>query len=73
MSDTYSGGVYVSKRSRSDREWLVAGYRVLSHHYLLLPLGDDVRPAQVGGKMQGGVRAIWRSADEIDNNFERVR
>lgn len=58
------GQTYVAVRSRSARRWRVAKY-LHSQIWLLVPLGDDVVPAQVNGRMQGGVRNITRGTEEL--------
>lgn len=62
------GGIYKAKRSRTGREWECTRRR-FGDRYLLSPLGLDY----LGGG--GGVRALWRTAEEIESNFvlERLR
>lgn len=43
----------------SGRLWQVA--RIVGDEITLHPLGGDVRPAQVGNRMNGGVRSIRRT------------
>lgn len=58
------GLVLVAVRGRSGRLWEV-DREVHEGMWVLRPLGDDVRPATVGNRMNGGVRVIWRTTGEL--------
>lgn len=60
------GDAYRAVRSKSGRVWAEEGPDH-SSLVILRPLGDDVRPAQVGGKMQGGVRRIRVPEEQLCN------
>jgi hypothetical protein len=38
----------------------------------LYPLGLDVSDAQSGGQMYGGVRAVWRTRQQLVEGWVRV-
>lgn len=58
--------VYVAVKATSGREWKVERYEHLNI-WRLRPLGDDVRPAQIGNRMNGGVRSIRKGTEELTN------
>lgn len=61
------GGIYKAKRSRTGREWECTRTR-WGAQYHLIPLGGDWGSG-------GGVKSIWRTAEQIEANFilERLR
>lgn len=69
------GQRYRSTRSGSGRIWEVSRAALfLTDEWQMLPLGDDVRPAQTGNVMNGGVRRIHVSGARLldPRYWERV-
>lgn len=59
------GDILRAPRSRSGRTWRVAAF--LPGEWVMLdPIGSDVKPAQVRGRMNGGVRSISRTQAELE-------
>jgi hypothetical protein len=73
-----AGMVFVARKSGTGRRWRAekridrAARSEYDRLWLLEPMGPDVRPAQEGGKMNGGVRSIVRTQHEIHTRFRRV-
>lgn len=65
------GDMFECATTKSGRRWRVVR-RARDGNWVLAPVGDDVRPAQVGNRMNGGVRTL-RRGDELLNNVRRWR
>ena len=61
------GQVYIAVRSRTGRRWEVGLHEPFGDMWVLYPIGDDVRPAQSHGRMNGGVRRIRRTTKDLLN------
>lgn len=61
------GATMVSVKSKSGRRWYVHRFNATLDRYVLHPLGDDVRSAQVGGQFQGGVRNLLVPYDRLND------
>lgn len=56
----------VAVRGRGGRVWEVRR-ELHAGMWLIVPLGDDVRPAQTGNRMNGGVRSMRRTTRELQD------
>ena len=59
------------RNSRTGRQWRVVGSIVWQGRtdWHLDPIGDDVMPAQEHGRMNGGVRSIYRTDEQLDDGW----